>query len=454
MSLPRFPSSHKDFSCVPRCVPGRSAFTLTELMIAIALSLLLILGINAVFKLSSDAVGSGFQLSQMSRELALVNNNVKNDMANMDDYETAPALIIQNMNTPAFRDKTDMASEPNFTPGSIVDPTGNTFPTGMMQITEPAGSTSTVLYPLPTSASPAWGALGISANNLYKVRYEIPDDRNHRTDIFSFFAKDQYRRQTPPALASGVTQFQSDFTSTDAWIWYGHVLQPNNSTNPGVAAAPPPENANWQVPGGTSVPPAFYALGLSAKATSGSSSANNDPSNSGNPNNFYASQWILGRVAILMSDPTNLETFTNPYNSTVKEPQNHFVDSYNYTPADVANSPPTQANAPGLPPLGSQSATQDTSVPTPLGPGSFNASIYHGFCDLAGATTSTFRSTVLTVEQSAGAYTAADGWYLPLIANPYTPASNVGVVPLSPPAADSVYRFWTKPWPSKTLSAI
>jgi hypothetical protein len=41
-----------------------------------------------------------------------------------------------------------------------------------------------------------------------------------------------------------------------------------------------------------------------------------------------------------------------------------------------------------------------------------------------------------------------------MIANPYTPAV-LGSAPSaanSPPPADSVYRFWTKPWPSKTAT--
>lgn len=45
-----------------------AGFTLIELMVSIALVVLLLAGINAIFKMSSDAVGTGQQLSAMTRD--------------------------------------------------------------------------------------------------------------------------------------------------------------------------------------------------------------------------------------------------------------------------------------------------------------------------------------------------------------------------------------------------
>ena len=46
----------------------RRAFTLIEVMISIALVLILVLGINQVFKLTSDTVGAGQALASKARD--------------------------------------------------------------------------------------------------------------------------------------------------------------------------------------------------------------------------------------------------------------------------------------------------------------------------------------------------------------------------------------------------
>src|SRR5712671_5842877 len=47
---------------------GATGFTLVELMVSIALVLLLVLGINAVFTLSARTVGIGQQVSEIQRQ--------------------------------------------------------------------------------------------------------------------------------------------------------------------------------------------------------------------------------------------------------------------------------------------------------------------------------------------------------------------------------------------------
>ena len=402
----------------------RSAFTLTELMISIALSLVLILGVNAVFKLSSDSVGTGFQLMQMNRQFRLVGNTMNNDFSNMADFSAAPALIIQSMNTPAFRDKTDMATEPNFTTGSITLD-------GMLQITTPSGGT---LYPLtPAATYPAWAS--ISQANLYKVRYEIADDRNHRTDILSFFANgDTYHRQT--SYAASATGLQSDFHCNDAWVWYGHTLLPDN-TAPG----------NWT-----------NSLGLSS-----SNAANNSPSS--NPNNFFASQWVLGRVAMLMVDPSTQQRSVLPppaqnvqappplpiwwYDSNIApvppnngyQPQNYLWDTYQDNGPLPVPTPVPNPTAVPLPPLGYTSMTNDSSMTPPYATPVY---VYQSLCDLAGQSIVKVQKTVLDAEYSPG--TPTDTWYWPLVAQYSTS------LPTGPYTSDQAYRFWAKPWPNKSSS--
>lgn len=95
------------------------------------------------------------------------------------------------------------------------------------------------------------------------------DSRIHRTDLLMFFSRDTFARQT------GDFRYLDDMSCQEAMLWYGHLNLPDDSgvfsttTNPGAGAS------------GT------------------------------NPNNFFASQWILGRLAILLQEPLagNITTY-------------------------------------------------------------------------------------------------------------------------------------------------
>jgi prepilin-type N-terminal cleavage/methylation domain-containing protein len=81
--------------------------------------------------------------------------------------------------------------------------------------------------------------------------------RNHRLDTMAFFAIDRFARQT----GSGTT-LSVDDASREAWIWYGHLSIANNAATP-----------------------VYFRPGDTA---------------AGNDNNQYATQWTLGRVAMLL----------------------------------------------------------------------------------------------------------------------------------------------------------
>lgn len=89
--------------------------------------------------------------------------------------------------------------------------------------------------------------------------------RNHRQDTLVFFTRDRYERMT------GDSSFVAGHSAGEAMVWYGHLKLPDN-------------NGQWT---GT--------LPGRGSATS-------------NPNNYFASQWILGRVAMLLIDPINKNT--------------------------------------------------------------------------------------------------------------------------------------------------
>ncbi len=67
-------------------------FTLIELMISIALVLILLLGINTVFSVSSDAIGAGQQLSTMQRDIQAAQATLQEDFRNA--VKDAPLFII------------------------------------------------------------------------------------------------------------------------------------------------------------------------------------------------------------------------------------------------------------------------------------------------------------------------------------------------------------------------
>jgi type II secretory pathway pseudopilin PulG len=91
--------------------------------------------------------------------------------------------------------------------------------------------------------------------------------RNHRIDTVGFFAIDKYARQT----GNGNALIIAD-ASREAWIWYGHLTLANNDTSP-----------------------TYYGPG-----------DNHVSATNRNDNNRFATQWILGRVAVLMKDPSTI----------------------------------------------------------------------------------------------------------------------------------------------------
>src|SRR5581483_4691596 len=200
-----------------------------ELMISIAIVLVLIIGVNKVFQTTSDAVGAGAALSAISRD----SQGAKQVMS--DDFRSAvpdsPVFVIDSRQVYAFNNPDDAASAT--TPH---DPTlGNSIPA--------------------------------SIYNQY----------NHRIDRFGFFVRGLFHRQTANNNAFG-----SPTTSTEGFVWYGHVTTPNgNLANRFIGP-----DANYRT---------FQASNNWNGITEGSGIYQ------------YASNWALGRQLMLMKDPTQIE---------------------------------------------------------------------------------------------------------------------------------------------------
>jgi prepilin-type N-terminal cleavage/methylation domain-containing protein len=218
---------------------ARRAFTLIELMVSIAMVLILILGVNAIFKMASDTINAGQALSA-ANQAQLASTSVF-----YDDFRTAvindgPMLLIRSERVFAFRNRVDEQSDLDGNPLTI-DLDGN------------------------------------NKEGEASVRGEITgpliyNTRNHRVDRVSFFSNQLYRRQTGTHNGAGV-RFVDDGASNEAYIWYGHLDQPN-----GKVLGATPGRFEHKGPGevGTTTSP--------------------------NPNNFYATDWILGRMVTLLRD--------------------------------------------------------------------------------------------------------------------------------------------------------
>jgi prepilin-type N-terminal cleavage/methylation domain-containing protein len=321
-----------------RRVAAASGFTLVELMISIVLVLILILGVNQVFKIATDSVGAGQAISDQSRDNRAVQTVLFNDFAqSIIRQGDSPCFVIRSRRTPAFLDQEEMLSDADY-----------------MALATTATRTEVDL---------AVRTLDLNGNNV-EGEAAVPGEiiqrhdlrqRNYRLDIMGFFARYLYPRQTGN---DGV--YAANMSSSEAWIWYGHLRQPQDFSNTSGVNVDP----GWDA---TSTPPATPQR---------------------NPNNFYARQWGLGRVAVLLVAPTPQPAIGPGVYVLDKAgvPQRfHYrvanADPYNYTPLGQ-HSVSTD---------GSTTDAYNKNVPPPA-----STAIQYSRYDLAGTTIDTYRSTLKT----------------------------------------------------------
>ncbi|HEY2584338.1 MAG TPA: prepilin-type N-terminal cleavage/methylation domain-containing protein, partial [Tepidisphaeraceae bacterium] len=221
----------------------RRGFTLVEVMISIAIALVLILGIAQIFSMAQRTTGAGTQI------LAAMDTNrgfqqmLLNDARGVTNaVGDSPGLFILSYPQAAFRNKEDQGQDLDGDPRTPNDPAN------------PGQS----LPPEPVATI---------------------DDRIHRNDVFGFFARGKFTRRTGEG-----TNFPfcltSPTTSEEAFIWYGHLALPDNTQI---------TKWNYTTPGANTTAGSvqFWNPGCGTATT--------------NQNNFYASDWILGRQVMLLS---------------------------------------------------------------------------------------------------------------------------------------------------------
>lgn len=252
-------------SAVP---PRRGAFTLIEVMVSIAVAIILLLGVNQVFRATAQTTGTGLALSSSQQLSRTVKATLTNDLKN-GAWDTG-VLIIRNEQVYAFRNPTDQqgAADPN-------DPT-KVNPT----ILSAATSANTAAANFPAGIYPAF----------------VASSRSHRVDRIGFFARELLDRQTSPNQLDTIP-----VQGNEAWVWYGHLSLPNNALLKGQT------RDAWVV--NPQQPAEYFAPG-----------APNDNS-AVNDNNFFATDFTLGRFStlllgtdnsVLQANPDCLQTSINP----------------------------------------------------------------------------------------------------------------------------------------------
>jgi prepilin-type N-terminal cleavage/methylation domain-containing protein len=241
--------------------PSARAFTLIELMISIALVLLLMLGINQVFKVTGEAVGTNLAVSSGLRDARAVQAVFGNDFTAW--RSDSPAIVIRSERVSAFRNKADEQQDRDWTAGNP---------------NNPAKLTADI------DGNGLEGEPGVPGERIPPAIY---NDRSHRVDVLNFFAGGFFRRQTggaPTAPGVYADEYVADMSSPDAWVWYGHIKRPDER------AVPTGNNSGFphRDPGENPDP-----------------NASPDPVH--NDKNFYASDFVLGRVAMLLVPPTDTD---------------------------------------------------------------------------------------------------------------------------------------------------
>ena len=183
----------------------RSAFTLPELLISIALALIIILGVNEVFSMTSRTINGAQNLARAYRDSRSAQSIINNDFAQAAAMSSAPAFVIDSDYAYAWENSQDHLRS------SVNDVT---------KIDLPAS--------IPQSQAVPVAMLGRHC---------------HRQDRIGFFATGFFQRQTGTGAAFIDTVKQPNgtivpFSSTEAWIVYGHLNVPDLSGNSTVNTFP------------------------------------------------------------------------------------------------------------------------------------------------------------------------------------------------------------------------
>jgi prepilin-type N-terminal cleavage/methylation domain-containing protein len=235
----------------------RFAFTLTEVLIALALVALLLVGISRVFALTSDTIKAGQAFNKALRQQKAVYDTLSRDF-----------LGYSSSGNPAQPDDNSGIVAIGQQPGIIIyNQRVSTFVNARaMDISSTTND----------SDDQAGRSMAIRTGNGRSVSLPDYGPFNFRVDILSFFTRGSFERQTGATAANDNT-WSSPLRSNEAWVWYGHMRVFNQ--DPGNLDSA----AGYSMPGtGTVNPRVTGTVNLSQR---------------------YAEQFILGRMQVVLREP-------------------------------------------------------------------------------------------------------------------------------------------------------
>src|SRR5688500_3548768 len=151
-------------------------FTLVELMLSIALVLIIILGVNTVFSITSRTIGAANGLADAVRGTRNAQVSFYADLSQAVPAPDAPFFIIESQTTSALLNPTEEASDRDYVRAGSQD------------------NTDFQSRSIDTDANNVEGEAGKRSEEV--ARPILDGKRNFRTDLLSFFARGLFRRQT------------------------------------------------------------------------------------------------------------------------------------------------------------------------------------------------------------------------------------------------------------------
>lgn len=281
----------------------RSGFTLIELMISVALVLLLMVGINLVFKTVGQTVGTSQAVADAVRDARAAQAVMDNDFKNMLTGDEAPFLIINSERIAAFRNRADELSDKDYDPSM----TGNAAIDLAIRTIDMDGD---------GNEDPA--TVGTNLDLIPRAIYGV---RNRRIDQINFFTRGNFPRQT-----GNDGTYVANMNASEAFVWYGHLKQPGPNGNIDSYTYP-----------GTGIPdnvPTAYNY-------------------QSNRSNFYSSDWTLGRMGVLLRKP---DTSGDIYDSSTPAVRQYYIDGSSALPARF---PPLGQNSGSNDPVAPDASTAD-----------------------------------------------------------------------------------------------
>ena len=265
-------------STTPRPPRRATAFTLTEVMIALAMTAFLLIGISRIFALTATTIGAGQALSTAMRGQKAIGTTLSADIVGvgsdltqsgmlpmvntLDSTYVTPYLSINNYRVATYQNAEDYAS----------DVIGVTDATSITAAQFRSRSLAIRGVDLDKNGAENPTAMISGGETIPLFSYGT---RNFRCDTLSFFSRGNFRSQT----GSGAN-FVNAATSNEAFVWYGHLRiyngEPDRLDYANAYGCP----GDWLTPSSPVKP---------------------------NRNQRFADQFRLGRMQSLLIEPTQVQ---------------------------------------------------------------------------------------------------------------------------------------------------